>query len=515
MHIFLSKIYLCFIICTLFNNHIFSLYFSFMSILCNTVVFQNNPITGLFILIGLFVQSPRVAVHGVIGTTSGTIIAYLLGFEKGLTRSGLFGYNSVLCGLAISTFNNPDEDRYRGYSVAIIISTVVFSCFSSILFVFMGKLLIPYKVTPLTLPFNVSVIIYLLATVNMSRVETAIVGAQIGNGADLDLEVDVTITIQGFFAGCIRGCGQIFLADNIVSGALVLTGIALCSRISAMGALFGSTIGATVAVLIGVPGVQVESGLFGFNSCLTVIAMYMFYTPSQTVFIVSILAASMTVIVQQSLTTLLQPYGIPFMTLPFCFAALPFIVIQGTSSLIAVPLSSITVPEDHLKKVRCLHEGFYFLKEALYPDNARDFLQKNSQDIRITNDLDKTKHARFNLSNVSEEDTLENDTLENDTKATYEAASDFGLSKQRFNTSNILSRKKIICNKFQRNDPKWVLDAAPKIFEAIDSAESRSISIEALQYVLQQNGLHSKSGTRFITLVIRIMVSIRFPLSHH
>jgi urea transporter len=471
----------------------------------STVVFQNNPITGLFILIALFVQSDRVAVHGVIGTISGTIIAYLLGFEKGLKRSGLFGYNSVLCGLAIAAFDNPDEEKYRGFSTAILISTIVFSCFSSILFVFMGKLLHPYKTPPFTLPFNVSVITYLLATVNMERVETALVGGKNENG--MDLEVDVTITIQGFFAGCIRGTGQIFLADNILSGALVLTGIAICSRISAMGALFGSIIGSAVGVVIGVPSAQVESGLFGFNSCLTVIAMFMFYTPSKTVFIVSILAGSMTVIVQQSLTTLLQPYGIPFMTLPFCFAALPFIVIQGTSSLIAVPLSSITVPEDHLKKVRCLHEGFYLLKDALYPDNARDFLQKHSHDIRITDELDKTRR-RFNLSssiNLSDDETLETDT-EVVTKATYESASDLGLSKQRFNTGNIFPRKNIVCTKIQRNDHKWVLESAPRIFEAIDTAESGSMSIEAFQYVLQENGLHSRSGFRFITLVLRIMV---------
>lgn len=469
------------------------------------VVFQNNPITGLFILIALFIQSDRVAVHGVIGTVSGTIIAYLLGFEKGLKRSGLFGYNSVLCGLAIATFDNPDEEKYRGFSPAILISTIVFSCFSSILFVFMGKLLHPYKTPPFTLPFNVSVVIYMLATVNMERVKTAVVGVHNESGVDLDF--DVTITIQGFFAGCIRGIGQIFLADNIVSGALVLTGISICSRISAMGALFGSIIGSAVGVVIGVPCAQVESGLFGFNSCLTVIAMFMFYTPSRTVFTVSILAGSMTVILQQSLTTLLQPYGIPFMTLPFCFAAMPFIVIQGTSSLIAVPLSSITVPEDHLKKVRCLHEGFYLLKDALYPDNARDFLQKHFGDVRIKDELEETRH-RSNLNsvnNLSDEETLETDT-EVVTKATCESASDWGLSKQRFITGNFFSRRKIVSNKNQRNDPKWVLDAAPRIFEAIDTAESGSMSIETFQYVLQENGLHSRRGIRFITLVLRIMV---------
>lgn len=58
------------------------------------VVFQNNPLSGLIILVALVVQSGRVALHGVIGLIVGNLIAYALGFDKGLKRSGLFGYNS-------------------------------------------------------------------------------------------------------------------------------------------------------------------------------------------------------------------------------------------------------------------------------------------------------------------------------------------------------------------------------------------------------------------------------------
>jgi len=54
------------------------------------------------------------------------------------------------------------------------------------------------------------------------------------------------------------------------------------------------------------------------------------------------------------------------MTLPFCLAALAFIVIQGTTrNVISVPLSSMTTPEDHLSRVSRLSNGFELLYGAI------------------------------------------------------------------------------------------------------------------------------------------------------
>lgn len=65
------------------------------------VYFQNNPLSGLFILIGMFVQSTRVAVHGLIAICAGNLAGLLMGFDRSFISSGLFGYNSFLVGLAL------------------------------------------------------------------------------------------------------------------------------------------------------------------------------------------------------------------------------------------------------------------------------------------------------------------------------------------------------------------------------------------------------------------------------
>jgi urea transporter len=235
------------------------------------VYFQNNPMSGLFILVRLFLQSTRVAIHGVVALVCGNLIALILGFDKGLARSGLFGYNSLLVGLALATFDNSTE-KHRDCNGYTLLASVVFSSFSSVIFVVIGKLLGPYKSPPLTLPFNVATITFLLATANMGRVEMNSV--RVPALPDYNATGFAGISASEFLAGTIRGIGQVYLADNLISGCFVLAGIAICSRIAAAAAFFGSALGAAVALATGVPGSMVKVGMYGFDASLSVTAMF-------------------------------------------------------------------------------------------------------------------------------------------------------------------------------------------------------------------------------------------------
>jgi urea transporter len=83
-----------------------------------------------------------------------------------------------------------------------------------------------------------------------------------------------------FFAETIRGIGQVYLADDLISGCFVLAGIAIYSRIAAAAAFLGSALGATIALATGVPGSMIELGMYGFNASLSVTGMFFFYVPS-------------------------------------------------------------------------------------------------------------------------------------------------------------------------------------------------------------------------------------------
>jgi solute carrier family 14 (urea transporter) len=194
---------------------------------------------------------------------------------------------------------------------------------------------------PFTLPFNISTLVFLMAMKQITRNHV--------DEHDVSVAAATNLTVGAFFAGSIRGVGQVFLASNISSGVLVLAGIMVCSRISAVAAFVGSVVGAAVAALVGEDATAIENGMYGFNSSLILTAMVMFYVPSVGSVAIGIVASALTVFVQLSLEETLSIYGLPFMTLPFCLAALAFIVIQGTTSnVISVPLNSMTTPEDHL-----------------------------------------------------------------------------------------------------------------------------------------------------------------------
>lgn len=190
------------------------------------------------------------------------------------------------------------------------------------------------------------------------------------------------LTAKAFFAGSIRGVGQVFLANNIISGVLVLVGIMFCSRISAIAAFVGSLIGTGIAAALGEDAAAVENGMYGFNSSLTLAAMVMFYVPSIGSISFGIIASVVTVFVQLALAETLAVWGLPFMTLPFCLAALAFIVIQGTTSnVISVPLSSMTTPEDHLARVQRLSAGFDLLFGAIRSASYQGRMRKSWKSI--------------------------------------------------------------------------------------------------------------------------------------
>jgi urea transporter len=435
------------------------------------VYFQNNPVSGLFIVAGLFLQSSRVAIHGLLAVVGGNLFASAFGFDKGLIRSGLFGYNAILVGLALATFDSPSQ--HKDYYIPTLLASIMFASLSSVLFVMMGKLLVPYKSPPLTFPFNIATLMFILATPEMGRVNFD----PVRNPALPDYGSGITGDITGvdFFKGAVRGVGQVYLADNLWSGLLILAGIAACSRIGAAAALIGSITGAATALATGVSGAAVASGLFGYNASLTFTAMLMFYAPNWGALITGFLATVMTVSAQQTFATLLEPLGLPFMTLPFCATALPFIILQGTTTLvIAVPLATMTVPEDHRKKVKTLQDGFKLLKKAIRPVDDKS---SNTLGVASTRDLSILSEA------IAAPQVTKN--------ATSSAA---GIKRCTSLFCQRRSRKGL-------EDP-WIVESATRVFAAFDMDH---MSLAVFTAALDQAGLRDHESMSFASLVFTLM----------
>lgn len=67
--------------------------------------FQNNLLSGLLILLAIFLHSLQIAVHGMIALLAGNLAGLFMDFDESLLSCGLFGYNSFLVGLAWATFH--------------------------------------------------------------------------------------------------------------------------------------------------------------------------------------------------------------------------------------------------------------------------------------------------------------------------------------------------------------------------------------------------------------------------
>jgi hypothetical protein len=77
------------------------------------VMLQGNPITGLLFLVGIWwaalaVGAPAVGVGALVGLLASTMTAIWTRADASGLRSGLYGFNGVLVGVAVPTFLRPD-----------------------------------------------------------------------------------------------------------------------------------------------------------------------------------------------------------------------------------------------------------------------------------------------------------------------------------------------------------------------------------------------------------------------
>ena len=82
-------------------------------------------------------------------------------------------------------------------------------------------------------------------------------------------------------------------------------------------------IGASLfSLMLGAPASEVHAGLWGYNSCLTAVAILTFFVPNRTASGVCCLAVAITVLMDAAMKTATAPIGAAVGTFPFCFCAI-------------------------------------------------------------------------------------------------------------------------------------------------------------------------------------------------
>ncbi|WP_165175311.1 urea transporter [Desulfovibrio sp. ZJ369] len=287
------------------------------------VMFQNNALTGLLFLIGIFwgayrAHMPAVAWGALVGVAVGTLTACLLRAPRANINMGLHGYNGILVGCALPTFFAPTPLLW-----AYIVAGAVFS---TILMLAISSVLRTWKVSAMTGPFVITTWFLMLAAYNFGNIR--IDGLPRPSIAVQPPLSDLfALDLRQLVKAAFTGVSQVFLINNVVTGVIFLIGLAVSSIWAAVFALAGSLLAVGTALLLGGGSTAIVAGLFQFSAVLTAIGLSTtFYKPGWRVILYAFLGVIFTVVAQGALNVLLHVYGIPTLTFPFVIAAWIFLL---------------------------------------------------------------------------------------------------------------------------------------------------------------------------------------------
>ena len=277
------------------------------------VIFIENAISGFIILMAITIASYSLGAITLLSSLVGTLIGKLGGAEEGQINQGLFGYNSVLTGMALFLFLQ-GGDRWlialAGSAIAALLTAAMIHVFRQT------------GIPILTFPFIVITWILLLTTYRLVtfKISPDLTPQSLSNW---------TLDIKGethWLNGALDGMGQIFFLDHTLSGILLFIAVFWAGWRLGVYAIIGNIAAILTAYSLGGEHSLIFLGLYGYNAILTILAVsIVFKEDSRHALITGIIAACLTVPITASVVTWLLPYGLPALTMPFVFCTWIFL----------------------------------------------------------------------------------------------------------------------------------------------------------------------------------------------
>jgi urea transporter len=281
------------------------------------IVFNDNPLSGLLFLAGGLVGSVQAGASSLVCTIAAALAAYLIGVPEIALRKGLYTFSAALAGFGIAVFVFPGQGvtaRLLFYSALCgVVSVLMTGAFES----FLSKWDLPY----MAFPYCASLAILVPAAAHFTNLGAAAailphleVAAPLGSGH--------IRSAADFFAAVMNNFAEVIWQSNAVSGALLLLGILVASRVDFFMAVTGSVSATAFAIALGLPDAGVMAGNYGFNAVLLMIVMFgRAYAMSVKNFVFSSALALITVILTVCLNVILAPAAIPVGALPYVITA--------------------------------------------------------------------------------------------------------------------------------------------------------------------------------------------------
>lgn len=210
------------------------------------IMLQENRITGLLFLIGIFYGSPVMGLSALLAVICGTSTAYLLKYDKTEINKGLYGFSAALVGVAVMLFLKP---VFWAWVIVIV---------GSVLAAMLQHFFIKRNFPAFTFPFVVVTWIILLICRNFYTEILAVPTPTIAH-------------ISDSFSDGFRGFGQVIFQNKLVSGILFFLAVFISSPIAALYGLAGAIVSDIIAFGLDAPIDDINLGLYGFNAVLCAI----------------------------------------------------------------------------------------------------------------------------------------------------------------------------------------------------------------------------------------------------
>lgn len=308
------------------------------------VFFQNNPWTGLIIIIGVAISSRVAVVDFLLGAAVATLVARWFQADEESIRSGLFSFSGGYVGLLVGMFSHPAMAHpVLELTVFVMLGGILAVPLTSGLAHALKKLELPATMFPVVVLLWALLAGILYADLaNFSAVSPLL--------ADHP-DTSPPYTWKTWFLGITNGFGRVFMQLHPVTGLLILLGILVNSRIAALMALLGGGLSILTAYLFGQYEPVLRTGVMSYNPILTAIALggfYLYFSWRSVIY--ALLGALLSIWLFVAMTVILGPTGLPATVLPMVLVVWIMLLGAQTFGFVEqVALSEVTKPEGHLK----------------------------------------------------------------------------------------------------------------------------------------------------------------------
>jgi urea transporter len=312
----------------------------------------SSALTGILILIGVLIASRKAGFMMVLSGLIGAGVALILGAPYGLVTFGLFGYNSILTGMAFwsGPFTKTNKTTFILSVVGAAFTAIIWMAFSHIMgdwFVQGGN---GWAIPGFTSSFIFSTWFIMYATKRYGlNVWPKSAEKETESSPDTSEKPSFKWTAKEFTRAVLNGVSQVTFVENWKTGILWVIGLTLSFELvsgrvftnayttgwnpsstlflAGVMALIGSAIGVTLAILTKLPTSEIRGGIHGFNQVLVMIALTSFLPLTWQSFLYAIVATVVcSLFTMPALQNFFSKWNLPALTGPFVFTAWAFLL---------------------------------------------------------------------------------------------------------------------------------------------------------------------------------------------